>query len=183
MVGAIMWTSMLKSGIHATLAGVILALFIPMTSAKDPDYSPLKRVEHDLHFSVAFIILPVFAFANAGIRLVGMGTDQFFHPVSVGIALGLFIGKQIGIFGICWAAVKAGVARLPQGMSWGSLYGASALCGVGFTMSLFIGSLAFEQTGVNRLFDERLGIIVGSLASGIVGYLFLNAALPPKEAK
>lgn len=181
MVGVVMWTSMLKSGIHATLAGVILALFIPMTSPKDPGYSPLKRIEHDLHFFVAFIILPVFAFANAGIRLVGMGTEQFFYPVSVGIALGLFIGKQVGIFGICWAAVKTGIARLPQGMSWGALYGASALCGVGFTMSLFIGSLAFEQTGVNRLFDERLGIIVGSLASGIVGYLVLNAGLPPKR--
>lgn len=180
MIGVVMWISMLKSGVHATLAGVILALFIPMVSAKDPSYSPLKNLEHDLHFPVAFIILPVFAFANAGIRLVGMGTDQFFHPVSIGIALGLFIGKQAGVFGMCWAAVKTGIIRLPQGMSWGSLYGASALCGVGFTMSLFIGSLAFEQTGVNHLFDERLGIIMGSLASGIVGYFFLSTNLPNK---
>ncbi len=177
VVGLIMWTAMLKSGVHATLAGVLLAFFIPISSSQDPDYSPLKSMEHDLHFTVAFFILPVFAFANAGIRFTGMGTDQIFHPVSLGIALGLFIGKQVGIFGICGLAIRTGLTRLPKGMSWGSLYGASALCGVGFTMSLFIGSLAFEQTGGNRLFDERLGIILGSVTSGITGYLILRRSL------
>ena len=177
LVGVVMWTAMLKSGVHATLAGVILALFIPMTSAEDPKASVLKELEHDLHFPVAFVILPVFAFANAGVRLSGMGADQLLHPVTMGIAAGLFLGKQAGIFGFCWAAVKIGVARLPRGIEWGTLYGAATLCGVGFTMSLFIGSLAFEQTGINRMFDERLGIIIGSLVSGAAGYLILKKSL------
>jgi len=103
--------------------------------------------------------------------------EEIFHSVPVGIALGLFFGKQVGIFGFCWLAIKANATSLPKGMSWGSLYGTAALCGVGFTMSLFIGSLAFEETGVNLLFDERLGIIIGSLASGIIGYLVLRMSL------
>ena len=178
LVGIVMWTAMLKSGIHATLAGVLLALFIPMKSHTNPGFSPLKDLEHDLHLPVAFVILPVFAFANAGISLKGMGADQIFHPVSIGIASGLFLGKQIGIFACCAAAIKLGITKLPRGMSWGSLYGAAVLCGVGFTMSLFIGTLAFEQTGVNRLFDERLGIIIGSFASGLLGFFILKKTLP-----
>ncbi len=181
VVGLVMWTAMLKSGVHATLAGVVLAMFIPLTSAENPGFSPLKSMEHDLHFAVAFFILPVFAFANAGVRLAGMGADQVFHPVPIGIALGLFAGKQVGIFGICWMAVRTGLASLPKGMSMGSLYGASALCGVGFTMSLFIGSLAFDLTGTNKLYDERLGIILGSLAAGFAGYLVLKRSLPNSE--
>jgi len=106
-----------------------------------------------------------------------VGAEQIFHSVPLGIALGLFIGKQVGVFGICWVAIKLKLTKLPAGMSWGSLYGTAALCGIGFTMSLFIGSLAFEETGVNLLFDERLGIILGSLASGIVGYLVLHTCL------
>ncbi len=177
LIGIVMWVAMLKSGVHATLTGVILAMFIPMKSRQQPGTSPLKALEHDLHAAVAYIILPVFAFANAGIRLTGLGADQIFHSVPVGIALGLFVGKQIGIFGLVWLALKAGLTRLPKGMSLTSLYGAAALCGVGFTMSLFIGSLAFEETGVNLLFDERLGIIFGSLASGLVGYFVLRRSL------
>jgi len=177
LVGIVMWVAMLKSGVHATLTGVLLAMFIPMKSKENPDYSPLKTLEHDLHSVVAFVVLPVFAFANAGIRLVGMGGEQLYHDVPLGIALGLFIGKQIGIFGISWLFVKTKLASLPSGMSWSSLYGTAALCGVGFTMSLFIGSLAFEETSVNLLFDERLGIIIGSLASGVVGYLVLKSSL------
>lgn len=176
--GIIMWVALLKSGVHATLAGVILAMFIPMKSKEDPYYSPLKSMEHDLHSVVAFVILPVFAFTNAGINLAGMGTEQLLHPVSMGVALGLFVGKQVGVFGFCWIAIKIGLASLPSGISWKSLYGTSALCGIGFTMSLFIGSLAFEETNVNLLFDERLGIILGSIVSGIVGYLVLRASLP-----
>jgi len=178
VVGAVLWVAMLKSGVHATLAGVILAMFIPMQSKRDPGHSPLKTLEHDLHAAVAFVILPVFAFANSGISFGGMGAEQILHPVPLGIAAGLFIGKQAGIFAVCWLAIRAGVTRLPAGMSWSTLYGTAALCGIGFTMSLFIGSLAFEASGVNRLFDERLGIIMGSLASGILGYLILRATLP-----
>lgn len=180
-IGVVMWTAMLKSGVHATLAGVILAMFIPMKSKTDPQDSPLKSLEHDLHSVVAFIVLPVFAFANAGLSFAGVGIDQMLHGVPLGIALGLFIGKQVGIFGLCWLVVKLKFTSLPKGISWSSLYGTSALCGIGFTMSLFIGSLAFEQTGVNALFDERLGIIFGSLASGLVGFFVLRMSLQPGD--
>lgn len=177
IVGVIMWVAMLKSGVHATLAGVILAMFIPMQS-KDKSHSPLKSMEHDLHSVVAFVILPIFAFANAGINLSGVGVEQLLHSVPVGIALGLFLGKQLGIFSLCWLAIKLKMTQLPKGMSWTSLYGTAVLCGVGFTMSLFIGSLAFEESGGIAIFDERLGIILGSLASGIFGYFLLNKSLP-----
>ena len=178
IIGIVMWAAMVKSGVHATLSGVILAMFIPMKSKTRADYSLLRRMEHDLHSSVAYVILPTFAFANAGLRIIGLGIEEIFHSVPLGIALGLFLGKQVGIFGLCWLAISAKITDLPPGMSWGSLYGTAALCGVGFTMSLFIGSLAFEETGVNLLFDERLGIIIGSLLSGIVGYLVLRRSLP-----
>jgi len=182
LIGIIMWVALLKSGVHATLAGVILAMFIPMKSKTNKDFSPLKDMEHDLHPVVAFFILPVFAFANAGISFAGVGVEQVFHPVSLGIALGLFIGKQVGVFGFCWLAIRLQLTRLPAGMSWGSLYGTATLCGIGFTMSLFIGSLAFEETTVNLLFDDRLGIIFGSVASGCIGYLLLRLSLGSKKA-
>ncbi len=181
LIGIIMWVAMLKSGVHATLTGVILAMFIPLRSRRDPDYSPLKDLEHDLHAGVAFFVLPVFAFANAGISFAGVGAEQLLHGVPLGIALGLFLGKQAGIFGICWLAIKLGLTRLPQGMTWASLYGTAAICGIGFTMSLFVGSLAFENAGLDKVFDERLGIIIGSLASGILGYLVLRSVLPEKR--
>ena len=177
IIGAIMWTAMLKSGVHATLAGVILAMFIPLKSTKDENYSPLKSLEHDLHNAVAYVILPVFAFANAGINLSGVGIEQLLHGVPLGIALGLFLGKQIGIFGISWLAIKFKLTELPKGMTWLTLYGTAIICGIGFTMSLFIGSLAFGEAGTNVLFDERLGIIIGSLVSGIVGYFVLRSGL------
>lgn len=180
LVGLIMWVATLKSGVHATLAGVVLAMFIPMGSADNPSASPLKTMERDLHSVVAFIVLPTFAFANAGISLSGLGLDDVMHNVSIGIALGLFIGKQVGIFGFCWLAVTLGMAKLPSDMNWGSLYGTAALCGIGFTMSLFIGSLAFEESALSVLFDERLGIILGSLFSGIFGYLVLHKSLAAK---
>lgn len=175
-IGIIMWVAVLKSGVHATLAGVLLALFIPMRDPQRPNRSPLKELEHDLHHVVAFGILPIFAFANSGISLAEADIDFILHPVSLGIAAGLFIGKQLGIFTLCWLGVKLGLARLPQGVDWPRLYGLGLLCGVGFTMSLFIGSLAFEETGVNLLFDERLGIVIGSLLSGIAGYFVLRRA-------
>ena len=183
LIGIVMWVAMLKSGVHATLAGVLLAVFIPIRSKKNADFSPLKKLEHDLHGVVAFFVLPVFAFVNAGIDIRDMSMEQVVHGVPMGIALGLFAGKQIGIFGLCWLAIKTKLTKLPSGMTWSSLYGTAALCGVGFTMSLFIGSLAFEETGVNLLFDERMGIIIGSIASGIVGYVLLRAALPAAHGK
>ncbi len=177
LVGVIMWVAMLKSGVHATLGGILLSMFIPISSKTDPDFSPLKSLEHDLHTIVAFVILPVFAFCNAGIDFRELGVEQVVHSVPLGIALGLFFGNQLGIFTFCWLAIKAGITSLPSGMSWLSLYGTAALCGVGFTMSLFIGSLAFEETGVNLIPDERLGILIGSIASGVVGYLILHYSL------
>jgi NhaA family Na+:H+ antiporter len=178
LIGAIMWVAMLKSGVHATLAGVVLAMFLPNVTHRDGEiYSPLKSMEHDLHPVVAFFVLPVFAFANAGLNLTGITVDQVLHPVPIGIALGLFLGKQAGIFGFCWLFIKLKIITLPKDISMLTLYGVSALCGIGFTMSLFIGSLAFQETGVNQIFDERLGIIVGSTISGILGYMILNVSL------
>jgi len=177
LIGLIAWVAMLKSGVHATLAGILLAVFIPMKDRSNPEVSPLKALEQDLHATVAFFVLPLFAFANAGIDLRGITLEQATHGVSVGIALGLFLGNQFGIFGFCWLAIKARLASLPEDMSFSDMYGASVLCGVGFTMSLFIGSLAFEETGVNLLFDERLGIMVGSILSGLVGYAVLRLSL------
>jgi NhaA family Na+:H+ antiporter len=183
IVGIVMWIATLKSGVHATLAGVVLAMFIPLSSVKHPSVSMLKIMEDRLHSVVAYIILPVFAFANAGISLMGMGSEQVFHSVTIGVALGLFLGKQLGIFGICWLFLKLKLVTLPKGMNTASLYGTSVLCGIGFTMSLFIGSLAFDSDGA-LLFDERLGIVIGSLASGIVGYLCLRYSLhTPAKAK
>jgi NhaA family Na+:H+ antiporter len=175
-VGMVMWVAMLKSGVHATLAGIVLAMFIPMRSSQDATISPLKQLEHDLHTTVAFIILPLFAFFNSGINLSGFGLDKIFHPVPLGITLGLFFGKQLGVFAFCWLGIKLGIAELSKDISWPAFYGVSVLCGVGFTMSLFIGSLAFEETGANLLFDERLGIILGSIFSGLSGYAILRWA-------
>jgi NhaA family Na+:H+ antiporter len=180
LIGLLMWIALLKSGVHATLSGVILAMFIPLQSQGQDSRSLLKELEHDLHSVVAFFILPVFAFANAGVNLRGVTMELILHDVTIAIACGLFIGKQLGIFLFCWLAVKTGLARLPDSMSYRSLYGTAVLCGIGFTMSLFIGSLAFEETGVGILFDERVGIIAGSLCSGILGYLILRSALQEK---
>jgi Na+:H+ antiporter, NhaA family len=180
-IGVIMWVAFLKSGVHATLTGIILAMFIPINSKINPDYSPLKTMENDLHSVVVFFILPIFGFANAGISFQGVGMEQLFHDVPLGIALGLTVGKQVGIFGLCWLAIKLNFSSLPKGMSWFSQYGTAALCGIGFTMSLFISSLAFEETGVNLLFDERLGIIVGSVVSGLIGYIVLKTSLSSKS--
>lgn len=177
-IGSIMWVALLKSGVHATLAGVILAMFIPLHSKDNPKKSPLMDLEHDLHSAIAFFVLPIFAFCNSGIDVSDATVDFFIHGVPVGIGLGLFVGKQIGVFGFIWLGIKLGLSKMPDGMNWGALYGMSALCGVGFTMSLFIGSLAFDQTIEQLVFDERLGIVIGSLASGLLGALFLHKSLP-----
>lgn len=175
LIGLVMWVAVLKSGIHATLAGVVLALFIPLLDKTDPEHSPLEELEEDLHNTVAFGVLPIFAFANAGISLKGAGLAELFHSVPLGIAAGLFIGKQIGVMLTCWALIKLGACKMPTGMDFKQIYGAALLCGVGFTMSLFIGGLAFG--GASPLFDERLGIIMGSIVSGVAGYLMLKATL------
>ena len=184
LVGVVMWVAVLKSGVHATLAGVLLAMFIPMRNPSDLNRSPVRALEHDLHSPVAFVILPLFAFVNSGISLKGMGLDYLLHSVPLGIAVGLFFGKQIGVFLFCWLGVQLRLLKLPAGMNWMTLYGISLLCGIGFTMSLFIGSLAFESSGENILFDERLGIIIGSVLSAVAGYFVLKHTLPePADSK
>ncbi len=171
--GIVLWVAVLKSGVHATLAGVALAMFIPI-KGREGEPSPLKSLEHNLHSMVAFIILPIFAFANAGVDLSGVGIDDVMSPVPLGIILGLFVGKQLGVFGFCFIAIKAGLVKLPENVNWTLLYGAALLSGVGFTMSLFIGSLAFEQSGANLIYQDRLGIIIGSILSGTIGYLVIK---------
>ncbi len=173
LVGIVMWYATLQSGVHAVMAGVVLAIFIPLFK-DNPDLSPLKKLERTLHPWIAYAILPIFAFANSGLNLHGIGLDQLLHPVPLGIALGLFLGKQLGVFGLCALSIKMKIAQLPNEMNYKNLYGVSILCGVGFTMSLFIGGLAFHGNGVLQNFDERLGIIAGSLISGIAGYLILR---------
>ncbi|PWV61644.1 Na+/H+ antiporter NhaA [Plasticicumulans acidivorans] len=180
-IGLVMWVALLKSGVHATLAGVALALFIPLRSEKSPEFSPLRTLEHDLHATVAFGILPLFAFANSGIGLAGVGAEALLHPVALGVAMGLLFGKQIGVFVFSWLAIRLGMARLPEGAGWRSLYGVAVLCGIGFTMSLFIGSLAFQEGDAERIFAERIGIIGGSLLSGLIGYLVLRQVLPRRS--
>ena len=175
-VGIVLWVAVLKSGVHATLAGVILAFFIPI-KGNEGEPSPLKSLEHNLHSTVAFIVLPIFAFANAGISFTDVGVAQVLSPVPLGIILGLFLGKQLGVFGFCFIAIKLGFAKLPDKVNWTLLYGVALLCGVGFTMSLFIGSLAFEQINDVPLYKDRLGIVIGSLISGILGYLVINNAV------
>lgn len=177
LVGLVLWVSVLKSGVHATLAGVALAFFIPLAADKD-GYSPLRRLEHDLHGPVAFAILPIFAFANAGISLSGLGLDSLMEPLPLGIALGLIVGKQVGVFGATWLASRLGLGSLPEGVTWSGLYGLSVLCGIGFTMSLFISSLAFEQTSVNLLAVDRLGVLTGTVVAALWGFLVLWKVLP-----
>ncbi|GLQ29780.1 Na+/H+ antiporter NhaA [Litoribrevibacter albus] len=180
LVGLVLWVSVLKSGVHATLAGVVLAFFIPLKLKNEHGESPARQLEHDLHSSVAFVIVPIFAFANAGVDLRGMSLERFLDPLPIGIAMGLFLGKQLGVFGFAWLVIKLGLAKLPSSINWAQLYGVAILCGIGFTMSLFIGSLAFEQTGESM--DDRLGILFGSLLSSVVGFLLLHKVLPKAPA-
>ena len=179
LVGLAFWFALLKSGVHATLAGVLLALFIPLRQpdARNGQASPLHEFEQALHPWVAFGVLPAFAFANAGVPLAGITASQLLHPVSLGIVTGLVIGKQAGIVLLSWLAVRCGIASLPRDVSWGLIYGASLLCGIGFTMSLFIASLAFEQGGGAYLGLERIGILAGSTIAGAAGYLALRQQL------
>lgn len=182
IVGAVLWVSVLKSGVHATLAGVALAFTIPL-SGKDEDgrlIFPLKEIEHDLHFWVAFLILPLFAFVNAGVNFTDISISEMSGSVPLGIMLGLFVGKQIGVFGFSWLAIKLKLAKLPEGCSWMQLYGVSVLTGIGFTMSLFIVSLAFEDDSIFE-YTDKLAILVGSFMSGIIGYFILRLAKSPRQ--
>ncbi|SMN01721.1 Na+/H+ antiporter NhaA type [uncultured Candidatus Thioglobus sp.] len=175
IVGTILWISVLKSGVHATLAGVALAFTIPL-NAKDENkqmFSPLKEIEHSLHFWVAFFILPLFAFVNAGVNITEISLSQMSGSVPIGIMLGLFIGKQLGVFGFSYIAIKLKLVNLPKGSNLLQLYGVSVLTGIGFTMSLFIVSLAFTDNSIFQ-YTDKLAILIGSFLSGIVGYLVLK---------
>jgi NhaA family Na+:H+ antiporter len=175
LVGIALWVFVLKSGVHATLAGVAIAMAIPMRNPKDPEQSPLIDLENKLHIWVAYGILPLFAFANAGVSLAGLSFTSLFETLPLGIAIGLFLGKQVGVFGATLLAVKSGLSRMPEGTTWPQIYGAALLAGIGFTMSLFIGTLAFNAP--EQAAQVRLGVLGGSLTSAIVGYLFLRAVL------
>ena len=180
LIGVVLWVAVLKSGVHATLAGVLIALCVPM---RDNDGgSPLRELEHDLHGPVAFAILPVFAFANAGLSLAGLSVDTLLHPVTVGIVAGLVLGKPLGIMSFVGIAVALRIVRLPTSLSWTQLLGISFACGIGFTMSLFIAGLAFEHGGGEYYGGDRLGILLGSIIAAGACYVLLHFSLPTNHA-
>ena len=177
LIGVVLWYFVLKSGVHATLAGVALALTIPLrpqTQGHGGAHSPLHALEHALHKPVALLIVPVFGFANAGVSFAGMGLSSLAQPVPLGVALGLFLGKQLGVFGFAWLAIKTGMASLPRHASFTQLYGVALLCGIGFTMSLFIGALAFTDPAA--VDATKIGVLTGSLLSAVAGFLLLRAS-------
>lgn len=180
LLGAVMWIFVLKSGVHATLAGVVTALFVPLRTGHMKT-SPLVALEHSLHPYAAFLILPLFAFANAGVSLTGLGLDDLSQPLPLGTATGLFVGKQIGVLGAIALAVAVGASRRPDGVGWLQLYGLACLTGVGFTMSLFIGSLAFPS--IERLDEVKIGVLAGSFASGVLGFLLIRCASAGQTAR
>ena len=176
LLGVVLWTAVLKSGVHATLAGVLISFCIPMGDAQGK--SPLRDLEHDLHGPVAFAILPMFAFANAGLSLGGMSIENLTHPVTAGVVAGLIIGKPVGILTFVWLAISLRIAKLPMNVNWKQLLGVAFACGIGFTMSLFIAGLAFEHGSGEYFGGDRLGILVGSILSAIIAYGLLHASLP-----
>ena len=175
LVGLVLWVCVLKSGVHATLAGVALAMAIPLRARDEHGEAPLRKLEHALHPWVAFFVLPVFGFANAGVYLGDLSVEALVAPIPIGIALGLFLGKQIGVFGFAWLVVKLGLAKLPDGSNWMMMYGVCLLAGIGFTMSLFIGGLAFDD--VEHVSAVKLGVLLGSILSGGLGYGILRYAI------
>ncbi len=177
-LGIVLWVAMLKSGVHATLAGVLTAFCVPVRTPEGR--SPLKDLEHDLHAPVAYAILPIFAFANSGLSLSGVGLEDLLHPVTVGIAAGLFLGKPIGIVAFVGLGMLLRIVTLPAGVTWQQIIGVSCACGIGFTMSLFIAGLAFEHGSGAYIAVDRLGIILGSIASAAAAWLVLWRALRPK---
>ena len=181
LLGIVLWVAVLKSGVHATLAGVLIAFCIPMRDAEGR--SPLRDLEHDLHGAVAFAILPLFAFANAGLSLSGMSVADLTHPVTTGVIFGLVLGKPVGILAFVGLAVALRMATLPAALTWMRLFGVACACGIGFTMSLFIAGLAFEHGSGDYFSGDRLGILVGSILSAAVAYGLLQMSLPkdPQE--
>ncbi len=180
LVGIFVWVCVLKSGVHATLAGFVLGVAIPLTSRNpesNSNFSPLRHLEHSLHPWVAFAILPIFAFANAGVSFAGVDSSVLMSPVALGIAVGLLVGKQLGVFVSTWLCVRLGFARLPEETNWLMIYGVSLLSGIGFTMSLFIGTLAFEHGNFENMVATRIGVLVGSLLSAAAGLLILHRSL------
>lgn len=174
LLGLLLWFFVLQSGVHATLAGVALALCIPLGTPKEEARSPLLFLEEKMHYWVAFAVVPIFGFANAGVSLSGITLGNLVDPVPLGVALGLFVGKQIGVFLAAVLAIRSGLATLPEGSNWPQLYGVALLCGIGFTMSLFIGNLAFP--GAAHLIDEvKVGVLLGSIASAIAGVWLLRS--------
>lgn len=182
VVGLILWVAVLKSGVHATLAGVVIGFAIPL-KGKAGEHSPLKHMEHALHPYVAFAILPLFAFANAGISLDGVSMSGLASTLPLGVALGLLVGKPLGIFSFSVAAVKLGVAKLPEGINFKHIFAVSILCGIGFTMSIFISSLAFGSAHADYDTYARLGILMGSTTAAILGYVLLRMSLPKTAAQ
>lgn len=180
LVGVILWTAVLKSGVHATLAGVIVGFFIPLKTENGK--SPAKQLEHVLHPWVAFMILPLFAFANAGVSLQGVTLEGLTSLLPLGIIAGLFIGKPLGISLFCWLALKLKLARLPEGANFSQIMAVGLLCGIGFTMSIFIASLAFGAVDPELITWAKLGILLGSLLSAVVGYSLLRMHLKPEQA-
>jgi NhaA family Na+:H+ antiporter len=182
-LGALLWYFVLRSGVHATLAGVALALTVPLRRSPgrpDDPASPLHVLEHALHPWVAFLVVPIFGFANAGVSLSGMSLGAMLAPVPLGIAAGLFVGKQVGVFTTTWMAVKFGLSDCPQDASWSQVYGVSLLCGVGFTMSLFIGLLAFPTSP--ELQDQvKVGVLTGSVLSALAGMMVLYLGAPGRR--
>lgn len=181
VTGVFLWACVLKSGVHATLAGVVLALFIPIKGKNDEDPSPLRELENGLHPYVAYGILPLFAFANAGVSLSGLSFEVFMHPVTLGITLGLFFGKQIGVMTFTALGVALGLCKLPKHVNWQQYYGMSLITGIGFTMSLFIGTLAFND--VEYQTAVRLGVLLGSFLSGLLGCLVLVLTTDRSQAR
>ena len=179
-VGFIMWVAVLKSGVHATLAGVALGFCIPYTIPKQ-ESSPVVKLEHELHGFSSYIVLPLFAFANAGVAIGEQGLAILGHEVPIGIAAGLFFGKPLGVMLCCFLILKFGIAQMPRHVNWGQLFGVSFLCGIGFTMSLFIGSLAFGGMDNPLAGLDRLGILTGSILSAVVGFFVLKKALPERS--
>lgn len=182
IVGMALWTSVLKSGVHATLAGVLFAFTIPLTAKDDhgTTHSPLKEIEDGLHHWVAFLILPLFAFVNAGVNVMQISMSQMGETVPLGIMFGLLLGKQVGVFSFSWVAIQLKIAELPEGSSWMKFYGVCTLTGIGFTMSLFIDSLAFPDDSLFQ-HTEKLAILIGSTLSGIIGFVIIKISKTPKE--
>ncbi len=176
LLGIVLWIAVLKSGVHATLAGVLIAFCIPMRDAQGG--SPLRELEHNLHGPVAFAILPMFAFANAGLSMTGMSMESLIHPVTLGVAAGLVIGKPVGILSFVWIAISLRIAKLPMNVNWLQLLGVAFACGIGFTMSLFIAGLAFEHGSGDYFGGDRLGVLVGSILSAVVAYALFHVSLP-----